>query len=408
MKNISRYILVFIAILSFAVALPKFYWLVFEKPIRSPFIMYSCIDEDFMIIENGIRKDLKGNEYTREEFEQKLPLLNMRQLIVAGVMPDSIKGHEMDPHEINSHRSFFRYKPATVFAPKPELYPLFESESGRAQLEMPQDFFRIQGRMEFVNAATNKVIEEKTRMFTAVLQKRGFRFPAKMIEGIPTTRKSCDEGYIVVDANDMLYHVKMAQGKPYVKKIDLPEGLKFKFIGCVDFKDKKYYCYLFSEDNELYVLTQDEYELIKWSVEGLNPENEEIRIYGDFFNYNVIQVGRNYMKNTVLDKDYKKVDKYSSSWLKRSDTVQGKVFSYIFPAEVNLEHKYSSFNDFYINRSKGITWIILNVIFLIIHVVIIRKRRANIKNHIIDLAIIFITGIYGFIAINIFPNKFYD
>jgi len=370
--------------------------------------MYSCIDDDFMIIENGVRKDLKGNEYTREEFEQKLPLLNMRQLIVSGVMPDSIKGYEMDPHEINSHRSYFRYKPLTVFAPKPGLYPLFESESGRAQLEMPQDFFRIQGRMEFVDAATNKVIEEKTRMFTAVLQKRGFRFPAKVIEGIPTTRKSCDEGYIVVDGNDMLYHVKMAQGKPYVKKIDLPEGLKFKFIGCVDFKDKKYYCYLFSEDNELYVLTQDEYELIKWSVEGLNPENEEIRIYGDFFNYNVIQVGKNYMKNTVLDKDYKKVDKYSSSWLKRSDTFQGKVFSYIFPAEINLEYKYSSFNDFYFNRSKGINWIILNAIFLMIHVVIIRKRRAIIKNHIIDLAIIFITGIYGFIAINIFPNKFYD
>ena len=114
------------------------------------------------------------------------------------------------------------------------------------------------------------------------------------------------------------------------------------------------------------------------------------------------------MKNTVLDKDYKKVDKYSSSWLKRSDTFQGKVFSYIFPAEVNLEHKYSSFNDFYFNRSKGANWIILNVIFLIAHVVIIRKRRAIIKNHVIDLAIIFITGIYGFIAINIFPNKFYD
>ena len=408
MKNISRYILVFIAILSLAVALPKFYWLIFAKPSPTSFIMYSCIENDFMIIDNGDLRDVKGNEYTRDEFEQKLPLYNMRQLIISGVMPDSINGYAMDPHEVNMHRSYFRYKPASVFAPKPGLYPLFESESGRAQLEMPEDFFRIKWRMEFVDAATNKVLEEKTQMFTAVLQKRGFRFPAKMIEGLPTTRKSCDEGYMVVDDNDMLYHIKMIQGKPYVKKVDLPEGLKFNYIGCVDLKDKKYYCYLFSEDNDLYVLTQDEYKLVKWDVKGLNPQKEEIRIYGDFFNYDVIQVGENYKKNTALDKNYQKVDEYTKTWQKREETTQGRIFSKIFPAEIKLYNRYSAFNDFYIKWSGSLALIIINVIFLIIHILIIRRRKAILKNHVVDFALILVTGIYGFIAVNFFPNKFHD
>lgn len=408
MKNISRYILVIIAIISLFVALPGLYWLAFEKPSRAPFVMYSCIENDFMIVDDGVRKDNKGNEYTLDEFEQKLPLLNMRQLLVSGTMPDSINGFVMDPHEVNAHRSFYRYKPANMMAPKPELYPLFESESGRAQLEMPKDFFRIKLRMEFVDAATNLVNEEKTRMFTAVLQKRGFLFPAKMIEGIPTTRKSCDEGYFVVDSNDKLYHLKMIEGKPFVKNVDLPEDFSFKYIGCVDFSDKKYYNYIFTQENDLYTLTQDEYKLVKWPVKNLSPEDQEIRIYGDFFNYNVISVGENSITVITLDKEYNKVDEYNQSWLKRSETQQGKIFGYIFPAEISLDYKYSSFKDFYFSRSAGFNWIILNMILLILHFIIIKKRKAVLKNHLIDLALILVTGIYGFIAVNVFPNKFFD
>lgn len=408
MKNISRYILVIIAILALVVALPELYWLAFEKPNRAPFVMYSCVDNDFMAIEDGVRMDNKGNVYTLEEFEQKLPLLNMRQLMVSGTMPDSIRGYAMDPHEVSIHRSFYRYKPSTKYAPKPGLYPLFESESGRAQLEMPSDFFRIGLRMEFVDAATNKVDEEKTRMFTAVLQKRGFLFPAKMIEGIPTTRKSCDEGYMVVDSNDLLYHVKMIEGRPYVKKVDLPEGFSFGYIGCVDFKDKRYYCYIFTEENDLFILTQDEYELVQWPIENLDPATEEIRIYGDFFNYNVISVSQNYMNVVALDKEYVKIDEYNKSWPDRSETKQGVIFSYLFPAEITLDNRNTSYRDFYFSGSAGFRWLILNVILLAVHIMIIRRRRVIMKNHLIDLALILVTGIYGFITVNIFPNKFFD
>lgn len=408
MKNISRYILVFIAILSSVVALPKLYWLAFEKPNRAPFVMYSCLENDFMIIRDGDRTDMKGNKYSLEEFEQKLPLLNMRQLLVSGTMLDSINGVEMDPHVINTHRSFFRFKPAAVHAPDPGLFPLIESESGRAQLQMPEDFFRIQNRMEFVDAASNEVLEEKTRMFTAVLQKRGFLFPAKLIQGLPTTRKSCDEGYMVIDSNDMLYHVKMIEGKPYVKKVDLPENLKFKYISCVDFNDKKYYCYLFSDQNDLYTLSQDEYKLTKWPIEGLLPDNEEIKIYGDYFNYNVISTGLNYMKIVALDKSYQIVDSYSESWPKRSETKQGKVFGCIFPAEISLSNKYSSFTDFFFSLSKSYYWIILNIILFAAQIIIVRKRKARVKNNLIDLILVLVSGIFGFIAVNIFPNKLSD
>jgi len=405
MKNLSRYILIAIAVLAFVVALPQLYWLAFEKPISGSFIMYSCIDDDFVFVRSGVRSDAKGTELSIDEYEQKLPLYNMRQLLVSGTMPDSIKGIAIDPQEVNAHRSYFRFKPATMNAPKPGIYPLFEAESGRAQLEMPQDFFRIKNRMEFVDAETNTVNEEKTQMFTAVLQNRGFRFPSKMIEGLPTTRKSCDEGYFVIDDNDLLYHVKMIEGKPFVHKVDVPEGLKFKYISCVDFKDKKYYCYLFSEENELYILTQDDYQLVKWPVQGLNPGQNEIRIFGDLFNYDVVAIGENYMDITVLDMDYQVVDKYRETWQSREETSQGKIFSLLFPAEISLSDRGSSFNNMYFTLSPGYLWLLFNLLLIIVQFIIYRYRKLKTRTQFIDLGIIAVTGIFGFIAVNIFPNK---
>ena len=411
MKKISRYILVFITILASAIALPKLYWLAFEKPIRAPFVMYSCVDHDFMIQRSDkelMRMDNKGNQYTRDEFELKLPLFFVRQLLISGTMLDTINGIAMDVHDINKARSFFRFRSKSMIAPDPGLYPMFESESGRASLELPEDYFRINRRMEFINAKKNEVDEKKSRMFTAVLQKRGFDFPAKIIAGIPTTRKSCDEGYLVIDEKDQLFHIKMVEARPYVKKVDVPEDIKFKHIACVDFKNKKYYSYLFSTDNNIYILTQDEYELIKFPVEGFNAEKEELRIYGNLFYYTIISRGENYIKIVVLDNEHNKIDEYNETWTKRSERNEGKVFSYIFPAQINMANKHSSFINFYFERTKGYNWLFLNVLLMIVHFGIIRKGGLKLWKNLLDFAVVAVTGIFGFLAINFFQNKFFD
>ena len=103
MVKFSRYILVIIAVIAFAIVLPKFYWMAFEKPIRAPYIRYSCIDNDFMIIRSndGVKyTNSKGEIFTREEYETKLPFFYTRQLLLNETMPDSINGVEMDMHEV--------------------------------------------------------------------------------------------------------------------------------------------------------------------------------------------------------------------------------------------------------------------------------------------------------------------
>ncbi len=411
MVKFSRYILVIIGIIAFAIVLPKFYWMAFAKPIRAPFIQYSCIGHDFMIMHfnDGVKRtNTKGDEFTREEYETKLPFMYTRQLLMNETMPDSINGVEMDMHDISKNRSIFRIRPKDIHSPQPTLFPLFESESGRANLEMPKDFFRITWRMEFIVAGTNKIDEEKSRMFSAVLFKRGFKFPAKSINGLPTTRKSCDEGYLVIDSEDQLFHVKLIKGKPFVEKVNVPNGLKFKFISCVDFKNKLYYAYLFSSDNHVYILTQYDYELVKFPVDDLDPEIDEIRIYGNLLNYNVICTGDGFIKSTVLNPDYNKVDEYSETWLVRDKRLEGKIAQFLFPAQITMTDSKSGFVNFFFELNRTINGLVLSLIFIIIHFLILKRRREKLSKHFIDLGLISITGVFGFIAVHFFPNKFFD
>ena len=411
MVKLSRYFLVLIAVVGFAIVLPKLYWMAFAKPIRAPYVMYSCIDNDFVIMRsgNGVKRtNIKGEEFTREEYEQKLPLLFVRQLILNKTMPDSINGVEMDMHDITINRSTFRVRPKEVNAPQPTLFPLFESQSGRANLNLPEDYFRITWRMEFIDAATNKINEEKSRMFSAVLFKRGFQFPARTIEGIPTTRKSCDEGYLVIDSADQLFHIKMIKAKPYVKKVDVPNNLRFKTIRCVDFKNKRYYAYLFSTDNHIYILTQYEYKLIKFPIENLNPEIAEIKIYSDLFNFNVIAITDGAMHVTALNRDYKKVGESAETWPVRTERTEGKIAQYIFPAQISLTKKTSGFVKFFTEPTKNFKWLFLSILLVLVHFILLKRKKVKIAKQSIDFIIIALTGIFGFIAVTIFPNKFFD
>lgn len=391
-----------------AIVLPELYWVAFDKPIKTPYVQYSCILNDFTIYiaKEESRTDKKGNSYTREEYEATLPLMYTRQLMIDQRMPDTIRGIEADMHIFGKARSFSRIRPVDFQAPLPELYPLIESESGRANLEFPEDFFRINWRMEFINANTNEIDEAQSRKYSAPLYHEGFKFPAKLIAGIPSTRKSCDEGYLVVDSEDQLFHVKKVKDVPFIQKVTLPEGLTFKHISCVDFKDKLYYAYLISEDNGIYILTQDDYELVRLPIEDYIAEEHQLKIQGDYFNYNITLVSDSTQKTYATDKDFNILDTYTYSWLPRQERMVGKISASLFPFELSLTSGTSRFISLYPTLPKGFVWIISNFVFVLVQLVLIKKRGRKLSTQLVDIVMVAITGIFGFITVNAFPNKF--
>ncbi len=406
MIKFSRYILVAVGILVASIVIPSLYWTIFEKVPRSVNAFYSCVTDDFVIVDGSSRTDPSGKEYTAEEYEKILPLMFYRQLMADGTMPDSLKGVKLEVPSISRASSFYRYTPKKVDSPVPTLWPMFESQSGKVNLTMPEDYFRIEKRMEFIVARTNEINEEKSSLFTDALTEEGFAFPARIIAGLPTTRKSCDEGYFVTDSNGALFHIKMVKGEPYVFRIETPEGLDIVYIEAVDLRSREYYCYVFTRNKGIYVVMDEVYDLQRFPIDGFNPEIHSLRISADLFNKCFTVYGENWYEAIAVDDRYNVVGTHGDRWENLYERPDGKMFASLFPFEIRTRDEDSSFVRFYFIPSPGFRWIIVNLVALAVAILLIMRRGWSLKSNIPDLIITGVTGIYGLIATQFFPNKF--
>lgn len=412
MVKLSRYILVLTGVLVASVSIPALFWVMFEKVPVSPTIFYSCVIDDFVIIgssktdDSSIRLDGEGNKYTNAEYEEIMPLMFFRQLVADGKMPDSIKGVPMEPALINRYNSFHRFNPRNFDSPAPALFPMFESQSGRVNLTMPDDYFRIGKQMEFLTARTNKVDTEKSNLFSTALEAKGFVFPADLIAGIPTTRKSKDEGYFVTDSDGKLFHIKMIQGVPFVEPIKTPEGFEIIHIECVDMRTSEFYAFIYTRSHGVFVLMDEVYDLQRLPVEGFNPYFHTLRVNGDVFNKCISWSGENWIKAIAVDDMYEVVHEYEESWGGKWERTDGRLFSAIFPFEISLTSNVSSYKRFHFGLSPGYKWIIANIILVIAYSFFLFRRKRTVSENLIDLAIVGFTGIYGLIIIFVYPNRF--
>ncbi|KUK88437.1 MAG: hypothetical protein XE04_1962 [Marinimicrobia bacterium 46_43] len=351
--RISRYTLILVAVVVMAIYLPDFYWLLFDVKTPSPYVSYSPVDSVFIMYRREgndlVFRDEAGNTYTRDEYEAKLPFFYYMQLISDGRMPESLHGIELDVNEIKKNRNMHRLRSLMLDVPQIPLYPLLESESGRVNLEFPDEYFRITDEgMEFINSISRKVDKEMSALFTQALEEKGFEFPAKMIFTNPTTRKAFDEGCFVVDSKDHLYHIKKTKGQPVV-------------------------------------------------VNTHFPGKATLRITTDLFFRQVTLDKEDGIDVFVTDRDYNLIDEYHESWKTREEYPQGKVARAIFPFSASLNDGSSAYVGLYTDWHFPLAWI-GNIIALLIFVFFLKKEDRKLKKSIPELLLVAVTGLYGLIA----------
>lgn len=273
--------------------LPWCYNFFVVKPEKTPFTLYSFVIGDFAMMgqEEGkgtVRRDLAGNIYSEAAFDSILPMFYYRQLMSDERFPDTINGVATTPRIVQTENFNFRSVPSDINAPSIGLYPLLESMSGRVDLKMPDDVFRITSKgIEFIDMGTNSIKAEKSNQFTEAMTKKGFRFPATKIAGNPTVKKEYDEGYLLLDADGQLFQLKQVKERPYVRAIALPEGLTLKHLYLTEFRNKKTLAFMTDENNAFYVLKSRTYDVVKTGVPTFNPETDALTIIGNMFDWTV-------------------------------------------------------------------------------------------------------------------------
>ena len=370
-----------------------------------PFAYYSTILKDIGLIDYKNKKfpmeDLKGNKYNTAQFDSLMPMLNYRQLMTDGKLPDSINGQKITPQLLRSKSVVYKYKPSDINTSFNGLYILLETMPKRVGLEIPNDVFRLKNNIEFIDAQTNTLEVQKSRLFQQALDKEGFQYPAQWLIGNPNPRKPYDEGYFVLDANNQLFHMKMVNNRPYIKNTKIGEKIQASYFSMLEVADKRFYGFLFSKQGELFIIENDgaNYKTVKLDIDPIDMQKDEVILMGNMFDWTVSVVTPFAKKIYALDAEtLKRIGEHT---IDRTPGRWDAVSKWIFPVYLALEKSETSYIQPYFHYI-GIYGFVLNLIIAFLTVIFI---TGSPKRKIFNVIYIFLTGIAGLVALLILPNS---
>jgi hypothetical protein len=220
-----------------------------------------------------------------------------------------------------------------------------------------------------------------------------YKGPARIAAGNPTTRKPYDEGYLVVDQNNALFHIKMVNGKPFIKKTPLPDDLEVAHISPTEKPDRRFYGFLFDKSRRVYFISTNNYKLVEVPVPYFNYKTDYLQVMVNLFYWNVSSTTNSGKTFYAINANSMQVVD-SVSYNKEPN--RGKDFSkYIFPAKLEFASAHSGFIQPKLKFS-GFYFIYLNVLLLIVYLLYTRFRKK--KTSAVIYFLIAITGVFGLIT----------
>ena len=303
-----KYIIILLGIIVLAWLLPALYELVSPRTDKTPFVVYSCLDSTFIKMEVQDKQvhyiDFRGQEFTKSEADSLLPLFAFRQLVAEGRLPDSLYGVALTPKLIQQNSFHFKTSPKQLNKPAVGLYTMLESASGRVDLTLPPDVFRLtDDGLEFIDCETNTINKAKSLSFSRELTKHGFTFPVQLIWGNGTTRKDYDNGFLLTDSQNRLFQLKMVKGTPWVREIIVnrkSSNRKWIQLFTLEPANRQLIGLVVDDAYQLYAVRANG-TLAHIGIDAYNPQEMQITITGDLFHWTITEY-------TATDSRYYAVD----------------------------------------------------------------------------------------------------
>lgn len=385
MKSAYRIVLMLVSVVVLSWFLPWLYSLFLPEVVSDPFVAYSPVSDTFIVSERDADGEVHifdidsagvstGAAYTKEQRDSLLPQIYFSQLISRRQLPDSLDGVELTMQAFRRNQWVFTSSPRDINKRKPDVYLIMESMPARFELEDPKEVFRLDGKVEFVDMATNSVNESRSKKFSRMFSDKGFAYPAKDLSANITARKAYDEGYLLVDADGKVFHMKMQAGRPYMTAVSLPDSVVAEHVFIMENIDNSHLGFVTDKRHNLYVIERDGYRLVHLPVGKFDPSTDRLTVMKNLFNWVVKVNNRESSRWVALDVDgYGLLAEYEVRGVK--STVQ-TVAEYIFPFELS----FTSNSDCYAYPRIGFISgkaIYLNVVLAVAVIVVFRKRTKK-------------------------------
>ena len=410
MKKLSNLFLVTISVLVLAWFLPWLVGFAIPSATKMPTVHFSPTANKFVTMDSdddGKPQYLELNadgtiakKLTRDERDQLLPQIFYTVLSGKDELPDSVCGREVSIKIFKENSWVFVSNPREVNKVPARVYMMMESMPERLELEDATEVFRFtNGGMEFIDMATDAVLPERSARFTKMLKDEGFVFPATVVNANVTSRKQYDEGYLMVDANHKLFHVKMQVGRPYVRRVDEAKKLNIQHVFVTENIDHRFLGIVTDSDDNAYMLEASTYSMhrlpFKW-----NPEKEKIILMANCFNW-VANI------SDAEESTYYAVDNGSLSLLGRfhkniRPSLFEKMEDWIFPFSLSFTSTDSQIAHPHIDITGSWMVMILNAALAVV-LLLIRRRKGWCMP--LCCTTTLVLGIYIFVSILLFTKS---
>ncbi len=409
MKNQNILIAVVATFVAFLLCLfiPNFVRMATSQRSNMPFYYYSSVIKELCSIDysdtESAVSDMSGNVYTEAQADSILPLLNYRQLMADGRLPDSLDGHELTPQILNATSVVEFYRPSHMQAPHVGLTAMLESMPTRVGLKQPDDFFRYTNSFEFIDAQTNSLDIAKNELFDKALQKAGYSFPTQWVVGDANTRKAYDEGYFCLDSKGELFQVKLVNGRPFVKNTNIGDIMEVEHFIMHQSRNKRFYGFVFDKQGNTYILESDNqggYKSVRLDIDPINLKSDSFRVMGNLLYWNVmVTTPEQYKIYALRSDDLSRVAQHDHTI---EPSLWKHVSKYLLPVYLSFENS----NDEYVHarvRMAGsgafmVSGVLAISVFLLIY------RRYRIRYTIFASMLVLLTGAAGILAMLILPK----
>lgn len=407
--KIIRIIAILLTAVAACVVLPMIFNMFFSPHGEHHDVTYSELLDDFIRSEyeyhnnNGrlsatsVFIDSKGNRYTSAQADSLCPLDNASQLAYDDNFPDTICGKAVSAKEAGDAKfqmSISGSRP-TLFYGLSELKDRKSSVSAKYETT---DLFRINKRgIEFIEASTNSVNEEKSKKFNAKLNESGFKAPAK-VWWAPADRTEFEKnGYMIVDDNEEVFNLAMDDGEPSVRRVSLPDGKKILTVNFSNQPD--FMAVVVADDGTSYIMNND-LTFVKLPNESLKGKASTLKANLMFIT--CIVYGSDKTSYYVMDRDFKLL-KSTSIVNPKEDSAKDAISSYLFPVTI----RQSAAKGIRMECGNPLHFLWLNIILAITTALIRRKEGYQIKNlfSAIDIIIVVIFGIFGMAGVFAIPQR---
>lgn len=391
----------------FSMAVPYLVQIATYTPPKYPLVLYSSQLREMVYIDYGDRfypmTDRRGRKYTTSEFDSLMPLQNFRQLLADGRMPKEIDGLRCDARMIRNYQVTFRMTPTRIHQPKHVAYPIFESIPRRIG-EITTDYiFSLDDDIEIYNIERNILDVERTEIFRNELLRRGFAFPAKWVIGNTYPKKRYDEGYFALDAEGKLFHMKVVNGKPFVRDTHLTTAAGWHSFHPYEPILHNFYGILVSNDGKMARVNLDDngsYYAAWLDVPSIDPDVDFVRIIGNMLYWNVTVTKREGEHTYALNAWM--LNAIDSEFVPPQESTWDKINRWTFPFIIKLKHSNSlliepTLSGFNINA----IWV--HIILILIYMY--RKRRYGSHARWYATTTLLCFGLGAFLAIAFLPKN---